>query len=83
MTAETQQVTKPTLADQLAYILDNTQPESQWREAVEYTVEATYELLREERGDFYDPTVRGVAERQGACFGSKRSAVQVRPPRFR
>ena len=40
-----------TLAEKLAYILDNASPGSQWRQTVEYTVEATYELIREEHGD--------------------------------
>ena len=40
-----------TLADQLAYILENTTLDSQWRRTVEYTVEATYELVREELED--------------------------------
>ncbi len=48
----TQEVTNPTLADQLAYILDHTGPDSQWRKTVEYTIEATYESIREEHGDF-------------------------------
>ena len=39
------------LAEKLAYILDNTSPDSPWRQTVEYTVTATYELLREEHGD--------------------------------
>ena len=40
-----------TLVEKLAYILDNAPPDSPWRQTVEYTVEATYELIREERGD--------------------------------
>ena len=39
------------LAEKLAYILANAPPDSQWRQTVEHTVNTTYELIREERGD--------------------------------
>ena len=48
----THEATKPTLADQLAYILEHTGPDSQWRRTVEYKIEATYELVKEDRADF-------------------------------
>ncbi len=47
----TQTEAETTLAQKLAYILDNAPPDSQWRQTVEYTVNTTYELIREERGD--------------------------------
>ena len=49
-TTNTQIETQVTLAEKLAYILDNAPPDSQWRQTVEYTVNTTYELIREEQG---------------------------------
>ena len=50
--SNTQTEAETTLAEKLAYILDNAPPDSQWRQTVEYNVSTTYELIREERGDF-------------------------------
>ena len=51
-TAPTAKETKLKLLDQLAYILDNTEPDSEWRQTVEYAIEATFELVREDQADF-------------------------------